>query len=60
VVEIQLTEAGRALRSHCDCIPSELASATHFPLEKVAALTTLLDELLAGLRDPSLAELTAE
>ncbi len=60
IVEIHLPEAGHALRSHCDCIPAEIASATHLPLEKAMALATLLDELLAGLRDPSLVALTAE
>ena len=59
-MEIQLTEAGRALRSRCASVPAELADRTHFPLEKAKALATLLDELLAGLRDPSLAAMTAE
>lgn len=51
VVEIHLTESGRALRSQCASVPAELASMTHFPLEKAEALATLLDELLAGLRE---------
>lgn len=51
IVEIYLTKAGDALRSHCACIPAELAATTHFPLEKATALATLLDELLTGLRE---------
>jgi len=60
VVEIRLTEAGSALRSRCASVPAELAGMTHFPLEKAEALTTLLDELLAGLREQSLAALPAD
>lgn len=33
---------------------------THFPLEKADALTTLLDELLAELREQSPVALSAE
>jgi len=53
VVEIQLTEAGNALRSRCACVPAELAATTHFPREKAEALTTLLDTLLAELHELS-------
>lgn len=60
VVEIQLTKVGSALRSRCAGIPAELAATTHFPHEKAEALTTLLDELLTGLREQSLAALPAE
>lgn len=49
VVEIQLTKAGRALRSQCACVPTELATKVHFPPQKAEALAALLDELLAGL-----------
>jgi DNA-binding MarR family transcriptional regulator len=51
VVEIHLTEAGSALRARCACVPATLAATTHFPLEKAESLITLLDELLAGLRE---------
>ncbi|MCK9988553.1 MAG: MarR family transcriptional regulator, organic hydroperoxide resistance regulator [Azoarcus sp.] len=60
VVEIHLTKAGNALRSRCASIPAELADMTHFPLKKAEALTTLLDELLTGVREQSLAALPAE
>lgn len=60
VVEIHLTKAGRALRPRCAGIPAELSGMTHFPLGNAEALTALLDELLAGLREQSLAALTAE
>jgi DNA-binding MarR family transcriptional regulator len=39
VVEIHLTESGRALRSRCASVPAELAGRTHFSLEKAAALS---------------------
>lgn len=55
VVEIHLTEAGRAHRPRCAGVPAVLAGMTRFPLEKAEALTTLLDELLAGLHERALA-----
>jgi DNA-binding MarR family transcriptional regulator len=51
IVEIHLTEAGRALRTKCACVPAELAARTHYPEEKAEALPELLDELLATLRE---------
>jgi hypothetical protein len=50
-VEIQLTDAGHALRSRCACVPAELTARKRFPHEKAEALATLLDEILAGLRE---------
>jgi DNA-binding MarR family transcriptional regulator len=51
VVEIQLTDAGRTLRSRCACVHAELAAATRFPHDKAETLATLLDELLEGLAE---------
>lgn len=50
VVELDLTEAGNALRSRCACVPADLIKAVHFPQEKAKELTTLLDLLLDQLR----------
>lgn len=50
VVEITLTEAGRALKARCGCIPAQLTEQAAFPLEKIDALKTLLDDLLGHLR----------
>jgi DNA-binding MarR family transcriptional regulator len=51
IVEIHLTEAGRALRSRCACVPAELAATTHFPQPKAEALARMLDQLLEALRE---------
>jgi len=50
VVELDLTEAGNALRSSCAFVPADLIKAVHFPQEKAKELTTLLDLLLDQLR----------
>jgi DNA-binding MarR family transcriptional regulator len=50
VVEIHLTESGRALRARCASVPAELAGMAHLSIEKAAALAQLLDELLTELR----------
>ncbi|MGA0565563.1 MarR family winged helix-turn-helix transcriptional regulator [Ancylobacter sp. VNQ12] len=50
VVELDLTEAGNALRSSCARVPADLIEAVHFPQEKARDLETLLDLLLTELR----------
>ena len=51
IVEIDLTETGRALHSQCACVPVELMKSTPFPVEKLVALKGLLDELIVRLGD---------
>jgi MarR family transcriptional regulator, organic hydroperoxide resistance regulator len=51
VVNIGLTEAGRALKAHCACVPMQLLARIGYPVEDAKTLKTLLDRLVAHLRD---------
>ncbi|MGC4000796.1 MAG: MarR family transcriptional regulator [Anaeromyxobacter sp.] len=51
VVVIALTEAGRALRSTCACIPLDLLTSSRYPPEKALSLKRQVDDLVAHLRE---------
>jgi DNA-binding MarR family transcriptional regulator len=50
VVEIDLTPMGRNLKADCACIPASLFASLGYPLERVALLKGLMDELVAHLQ----------
>lgn len=56
VVEISLTPAGAELKARCACVPLEMMTKVNFPLDKAAALKTLLDEFLVDLLGQTPAE----
>ena len=60
VVEISLTDAGRALRAQAACVPVELMKRTPFPIEKLVTLKGLLDELIASMGDDAVREADSE
>lgn len=49
VVMIELTEAGRALRAECVCVPLKLAEQIGYPIDEARQLKSDLDTLLARL-----------
>jgi DNA-binding MarR family transcriptional regulator len=51
VVMIALTEHGRALKSKCACIPTEMQQSLGFDPDKAIALKQLLDGFLRHLRE---------
>lgn len=50
IVEISLTDTGSALKQQCACIPAELVQTLGMPLEKLATLKVLVDELVGHLQ----------
>jgi DNA-binding MarR family transcriptional regulator len=49
VVNIDLTDTGRALKTQCACIPLQLLEKIDYPQEDAQALKKLLDQLLQRL-----------
>lgn len=50
VVKIGLTEAGRALKVQCACIPTEVSDRIGRPMEELLALKLQLDNLMSHMQ----------
>ena len=50
IVNIALTDDGRALKSRCEHIPMQLLTRIGYPLDEIQALKTQLDRLLTHLQ----------
>jgi DNA-binding MarR family transcriptional regulator len=51
MVEVSLTEAGRALEGRCACVPESLIDQVNYPLEKALALKASLEEFIRQIHE---------